>query len=916
MIMAALVLSVASVAFVTMYRTALERAELDFVQLAGAQAGLIERIYGGEAARTGDSTAARTHALADFAVATRDFREFGSTGEIVLGELRGDSIHFLLGERSNGDLVPAPIASTAATSSQLQRAVRGETGVARGPDYRGVDVVGAYRYLPGLRVGLVAKMDVAEIRAPFRRAALITLVLALVGLAIGTQLQLFVVGPLIGRVVHRSRTLEGELRVADATSERYATLFRSAADPIVIEDLEGRILEVNEAASRAFGFSASELAQRSVETLFPDDAPARLAMLRRRAVHGEEVRDEVRRAATRDGHRLTLLVTLTPLRDESGEVVSVSSICKDITALREAQAQLERQNEGLEAQVAARTVELERELKRARALAAETRRGHSVGLLGDSPAVRALREQIVAQAAVTTPLLLTGPIGAGQETVARAVHERSDRATGPFLVLDCTRPTALDTPSDAGPDAPMSLRSLFAAAEGGTLFLELAEQLSFETQDALVELLGTSASAAGGERAAVRVIASVGGDVGTLIDSGRLHPNLAPLLARGRLGVPALAERREDIIPIAQQLLEERARAQGKPLASFTAQAVERLQAHDWPGNLRELAQVIDALLRESAGGAVDIAEPLGGRWRRIGGYRLASPIGRGGMGEVWRAEHALLKRPAAVKLMRVHGDTPPAERAMFEARFRREAEVTATLNSAHTVQMFDFGVTDAGEFYYVMELLRGMSLADLLRAEPVLPPARAAFLLRQACLSLAEAHARGLVHRDIKPDNLFVCRWLAEADFVKVLDFGIVKKLEEPGTVATKAGLVMGTPAYMAPEVASGKEATPAADLYALGCVLYRMLTGRRLFEVEGGHLPQMLAHIERTPEAPSAVAPQPVPADMDALVLQLLAKDPSRRPVTAMQLYDALGALSLDDRWTDVEARAWWEKHGPAPA
>jgi PAS domain S-box-containing protein len=914
-IMAALVLLVAGVAFGWMYRTALARAEVDLVQLAGAQATLIERIYAGEAARTADSAAAREHALADFAVAVLDFREFGESGELVLGELRGDSIVFLLPERANGGQVPAPIAVNEARSSQLQRAVRGESGVARGLDYRGVEVVGAYRYLPGLKVGLVAKMDVAELQAPFRWAAFVTLVLAVLGVIVGTQLQLWTVSPLIGRVVHRNRALAGELLVADATSERYATLFRSAADPIIIEDLDGVVLEVNEAAVRAFGWSASEMAGMRVETLFPDEPPARLALLRRRAVHGEDVRDEMREARGREGQRLTLLVALTPLRDEKGSVVAVSQIAKDVTALRAAQRALESQNVELERQVEARTADLKRELAVARALAAETRRGHSVGLLGDSAAVRALREQVVAQAAHAQPLLLGGASGAGQETVARAIHERSPRAQGPFLVLDCSRPTTLETPSDAAPDAPLSLRSLLAAAAGGTLYLELVDQLPAEAQEELAAALAPAAH----DAVSVRVIAWLNGDVTAAVDAGRLLPELASLLGRSRVTVPALAERREDVVPIAERLLEERARAQGKPPLSFTTRAVERLRDHEWPGNLRELSQVIDALVRGSTGTVVDIAEPLGGRWRSVGGYRLLAPIGQGGMGEVWRAEHSLLKRPAAVKLMRRRSDSVAADRTMLEARFRREAEVTATLNSPHTVQMFDFGVTDGGEFFYVMELLQGMSLADLLKADPAMPAGRAAFLLQQACLSLAEAHARGLVHRDIKPDNLFVCRWLAEADFVKVLDFGIVKKLEDPGTLATKAGLVMGTPAYMAPEVAGGEEATPAADLYALGCVLYRMLTGRRVFEVEGGHMQQMVAHIEQTPTPPSAHAAREIPPALDALVLQLLAKDPAQRPATAMQLHDALGALRLAEAWGPAEARAWWDAYdarGGAPA
>jgi serine/threonine-protein kinase len=222
---------------------------------------------------------------------------------------------------------------------------------------------------------------------------------------------------------------------------------------------------------------------------------------------------------------------------------------------------------------------------------------------------------------------------------------------------------------------------------------------------------------------------------------------------------------------------------------------------------------------------------------------------------------------------------------------------------------MFDYGVTDEGEFFYVMELLEGMSLAELIRLENGMPPARAVYLLRQACLSLAEAHTRGLVHRDIKPDNLFVCRWIAQTDFLKVLDFGIVKRVGESGTMATAQGLAIGTPSYMAPEIAQGGEATMASDLYSLGCVLYRMLTGKRVFEVEGGQMQQMMAHIERTPVPPSEIALRPVPRELDSLVLALLEKDPARRVGTAMQLYERLGALKLLDSWTESDALDWWE-------
>lgn len=887
-----------------LYRSAVDRTMRNLEQTATAVATLIETGFEAELARTGDSVATRAHAIGDLTLATTRFRDFGETGELVLGARRRDSIYFLLPERSAAGAVPAPITAGAGRSHQLQRAASGESGVSVGPDFRGVPVVGAYRYIRGLDVGLVAKIDVKEVRAPFVRASLLTALLTLVLLALGTRLQIAAVGPLLEQVFGRTTALEGDLRVADASTERYATLFRSAADPILIEDLHGTIIEANAASALVFGWSVDQLVGRKSTALFPDEDGARLAALRQAAADGDDVRDDPRVARTKDGERRHLLVSLAGLRDHTGSVVSVSLLAKDITALEEAKAALADRNASLEAEVRARTAALQRELTVARALASETRRGQDIPLIGDGPAIRALRERIVTHAKDHDALLLTGAAGAGQEAVARAIHARSDRATRPFLVLNCSRPVGLETPSDAGPDAPASLRTMAHAASGGTLYLDLVDQLSTEVQHELLRLIAEYQGAD-----SIRLIAYSPLDPAAARESGRLVPELLSLLSRHRIGVPSLAERREDILPMALMLLDERARATGHPPMRFTDRARERLAQHDWPGNVRELEQTIEALVREAKGSEIDILDPLSARWRSIGGYRLVSPLGAGGMGEVWRAEHALLKRPAAVKLMRQRGERTPEERLQLDHRFRREAEVTSQLTSPHTVQLFDFGVTGDGEYYYVMELLSGLSLADVIAAEGRLSPARATYLLSQACLSLAEAHAAGLVHRDIKPDNLFVCDWQYSPDFVKVLDFGIVRRTDtEAGTVATKTGFVMGTPAYMAPEVARGDEASAAADLYSLGCVLYKMLTGRPVFETSsGGALQQLVSHMNEAPTPPSVHVPS-LPAALDALTMRLLAKEPAERLPDAMALRDALAALQLDDTWTERQARTWW--------
>jgi serine/threonine-protein kinase len=305
-------------------------------------------------------------------------------------------------------------------------------------------------------------------------------------------------------------------------------------------------------------------------------------------------------------------------------------------------------------------------------------------------------------------------------------------------------------------------------------------------------------------------------------------------------------------------------------------------------------------------------------RARELGSYRLGDRIGAGGMGEVFRAEHRLLARPAAIKLIRPellgNGNRHEGEVAM--ARFRREAEAAALLRSPHTIELYDFGITDEGVFYYVMEFLDGLSLEDLVARHGPVPAERAVHLMIQACESLAEAHARGLVHRDVKPSNLFASRVGLTVDFVKVLDFGLVKRehlSRDQDPMLTGPNVATGTPAFMAPEVALGEAPVDArVDVYALGCVLYWLLTGQWVFEATSP-LKLMHLHIQEPPEPPSRRTELPVPAELDALVLACLAKRPDDRPRDAGELRRRLAALGLADRWTPDSAERWWSTHQP---
>ena len=298
-----------------------------------------------------------------------------------------------------------------------------------------------------------------------------------------------------------------------------------------------------------------------------------------------------------------------------------------------------------------------------------------------------------------------------------------------------------------------------------------------------------------------------------------------------------------------------------------------------------------------------------------VGSYVLLNRLGRGGMGEVWVARHRLLARPAALKLIRPELlGADQRSREMVLRRFEREATDTAALGSPHTVGIYDFGVADDGSFFYVMELLDGLSLEALVRRFGSIDPARTVYLLRQVCHSLREAHERGLIHRDIKPANIFCCRVGSDFDFVKVLDFGLVKhSIEREESHLTRRGMTAGTPAYMAPEMGLGKpDVDGRADLYAIGCVAYWLLTGRTVFEAESP-VATILEHVQSEPIPASQRTELPIPQALDELILCCLEKDPGARPQTALELDARLAASVLPDRWGAEDARAWWQMHHP---
>jgi serine/threonine-protein kinase len=290
---------------------------------------------------------------------------------------------------------------------------------------------------------------------------------------------------------------------------------------------------------------------------------------------------------------------------------------------------------------------------------------------------------------------------------------------------------------------------------------------------------------------------------------------------------------------------------------------------------------------------------------QQLGQYTLERKIGAGGMGEVYRARHALLRRPTAIKL--IAGDVSEAQ----VHRFEQEVQLTASLTHPNTISIYDFGHTPDGTFYYAMELLDGLTLQEVVERDGAQPPSRVIHILLQVCAALAEAHAAGLIHRDIKPANIFLCRLGGIADVVKVLDFGLVKQLTSDATIMhSNLNTLVGTPLYLSPESITAPEQLDArSDLYALGAVAYFLLSGTPMFSARSVvEICSMHLHTEPQPLSQRAAS---VPADLERIVHDCLAKRPQDRPSDAPALADRLRACADSGGWHDAQAKAWWQQH-----
>jgi serine/threonine-protein kinase len=294
---------------------------------------------------------------------------------------------------------------------------------------------------------------------------------------------------------------------------------------------------------------------------------------------------------------------------------------------------------------------------------------------------------------------------------------------------------------------------------------------------------------------------------------------------------------------------------------------------------------------------------------QRLGQYQLKQVLGFGGMGAVYLAEHVLLRRPCAIKLIRPDQAGDPKT----FLRFEREVQATATLTHPNTVEVFDYGHADDGTFYYVMEYLPGMNLEDLVEQDGPLPPERAVYLLRQVCQALREAHSIGLIHRDIKPSNIIACERGKVYDVAKLLDFGLVKSfgLSDDGVKLTLEGTFAGSPAFMSPEQAAGGQQLDArSDIYSIAAVAYFLTTGQLVFD-RPSFVEMLHAHASE-PLVPHQTFRETVPADLQRVILRCLEKDPDRRYPDAVALNEALGACACAGQWTAARAEDWWRQRG----
>ncbi len=574
----------------------------------------------------------------------------------------------------------------------------------------------------------------------------------------------------------------------------------------------------------------------------------------------------------------------------------------------------------LQTEVEKQNMEISRELEIAQELFSDACDRLDGPLMGDSPEIRAVRDAILVHAQSDNPVLIVGPPDSGAESAARAIHRASGRKAQAFIYVNCVHhkdagKSKLFEKTLADPDTDSPARSaIYELARGGTIYLDGIQFLSHRDLAKLSSNIGEQRQTPDDSMMSVRVIAYLSDGAVPSSEISSIFPGLHELFDGNLIAIPSLSQRREDIPTLADFYAKQHGKHLAKEVEKVSSNSIGRLNEYTWPGSLGELQNIVQRSVVVSTGPVVEVAEELLINARRVDQYRLVEELGRGGMGEVWVAKHQLLTRPTALKLIRADRIGEGKQRQIALERFEREAQTTAMLQSPHTIKLFDYGVTEEGAFYFVMELLSGMNLDEIVSQFGPMKPERVTVLLAQACRSLMEAHEIGYTHRDIKAQNLFVCKLGLEFDFLKVLDFGVVKHSDESEDTKKLTGetALPATPITVAPEIAMFQEVDARADLYSLGCVAYWMLTGRHVFEAET-LVKLLMHHVSKVPDPPSKHSPFEIPEKLEQIILACLEKEPCDRPSSASEMWEQLSDIEFSDPWSPGRAEQWWTDFAP---
>ncbi|WP_372370307.1 protein kinase [Candidatus Uabimicrobium sp. HlEnr_7] len=539
---------------------------------------------------------------------------------------------------------------------------------------------------------------------------------------------------------------------------------------------------------------------------------------------------------------------------------------------------------------------LSKELEITETLFAEACYNTDGELLGSSEVITKVRDSIAKYASDRKSVFLIGETECAEEAIARTIHKLS-KCEGAFIQINCNafKVNFFEKALSLNNDDDFIPKVLLATC--GTLFLENIYELPTTLQESLLEILKQ-------HEINIKIVCYGGSKA-----KSNLHSDLNSLLSKHVLHVPTLLERREDIPILIDYYIKFYAQQRGKKITTMDEKSLKKLSNYSWPGNTKELKNLIERSVTFSSPDTTEVV--IDDEWLapgiRIDNYRLIEKIGQGGMGEVWRAKHHALVRPVVIK--RIQEELQDKNASIILKRFEREAQTIARLQSPHTITLYDYGIDQSNSIYYAMEMLYGLDLDQLVLNHGSISPQRAVYILSQVCLSLMEAHSNGIIHRDIKPSNIFLCKLGWQFDFIKVLDFGIVKKVDENSNLTGE--YIVGSPLFMAPELAYGKEIDESIDVYSFGCVAYHLLAGRHVFT---GNNPMYIIqrHVNDIPEPISQFCNDEIPKDLENLIMQCLQKKAEKRP-SIHQVKQRLSEISFVSPWTCTDAQQWWERQLP---